>query len=98
VHATTIVKQPIGQLVVRYEQHSGAIYIDRKALKRYLSERQIDYAPMKNLLMSKGVLKDADKRKVLGAGTTFSGGQVDTWWIDANHPDLADTVAAIAGA
>jgi len=97
MHATTIVKQPVGQLVVRYEQHNGAIYIDRKVLKRYLSERQIDYTPMKNVLLAKGVLKDADKRKVLGAGTTFAGGQVDTWWIDANHPDLADTVAAITG-
>ena len=96
MHATTIVKQPVGQLVVRYEQHNGLIYIDRKVLKRYLSERQIDYAPMKNLLVQKGVLKDADKRKVLGAGTTFAGGQVDTWLIDANHPELADTVAAIA--
>lgn len=87
--ATTIVKPPQGQLVVRYEQHTGDIFIDRKVLKRYLAERQVDYNPMKKLLTVTGVLLASDKRKVLGAGTTFAGGQVDTWHINDKHPALA---------
>lgn len=95
--AITIVKPPIGALVMRYEQHTGAIYIDRKALKKYLIERQIDYTPMKRALLNNGVLVSADKRKVLGAGTTFAGGQVDCWWVNGRHPLLEGVVGAIAG-
>lgn len=32
---------------------------------------------------------NADKRKVLGSGTSFAGGQVDTWQINGKHELLA---------
>lgn len=89
IKATTVVKPPMGPLVARYEQHTGNIYVDRKVLRKYLSDHQIDYNPMKNDLLVSGVLKDAGARKVLGAGTQFTGGQVDTWLIDGRHPALA---------
>jgi hypothetical protein len=94
IKATTVIKPPMGPLVARYEQHTGNIYVDRKVLRKYLSEHQIDYTPMKNDLMMSGVLKDAAARKVLGAGTQFSGGQVDTWLIDGRHPALAGALEA----
>ncbi len=93
--ATTVVKPPVGALVVRYEQHKGVIYIDRKALKKYLTERQVDYTPLKRALIKAGVLVDADKKKVLGAGTTFSGGQVDTWQVDGRHVALSGAVQSL---
>jgi hypothetical protein len=95
--ATTIVKPPIGALIVRYEQHTGHIYVDRKAFKKYLTERQVDYTPLKKSLLRVGVLLDADKKKVLGAGTTFSGGQVDTWQVSGKHPALSGVIQAMEG-
>lgn len=92
---TTIVKPPVGALVVRYEQHTGFLFIDRKALKKYLTERQVDYTPLKKTLLASGVLMDADKKKVLGAGTTFTGGQVDTWQINGKHAALSGAVHAL---
>lgn len=85
---TAVVKQPTNALTVRVEQHNGNIFIDRKVLKKYLVDRQIDYTPMKQALAESGVLLSADKDKTLGAGTSFKGTQVHTWWIDGNHPDL----------
>jgi hypothetical protein len=38
---------------------------------------------------------DADKKKVLGAGTTFTGGQVDTWQINGKHAALSGAVHAL---
>lgn len=92
---TTVVKPPMGALVVRYEQHTGHLFIDRKALKKYLTERQVDYTPLKKTLLASGVLMDADKKKVLGAGTTFTGGQVDTWQINGKHAALSGVVQAM---
>lgn len=86
---TQIIKPPVGQLVARYEQHTGLVFVDRKVLKKYMVERQVDYTPMKRKLVEAGVLINADKRKVLGSGTSFAGGQVDTWQINGRHELLA---------
>lgn len=90
MNITQIIKPPVGQLVARYEQHTGFVFIDRKALKKYMVDRQVDYTPMRRKLAELGVLVNADKKKVLGAGTSFTGGQVDTWQINGRHPLLAD--------
>ena len=91
-HVIQVVKPPVGPLVVRYEQHTGIIYIDRKVLRTYLEESQVDYTPMKKRLSEKGILMNHFGRKVLGCGTSFSGGQTNVWIINAKHPDLEDAL------
>lgn len=89
-HVIQVIKPPVGALVVRYEQHTGSIFIDRKILRGYLSERQVDYTPMKKRLAENGILLNHAGRKVLGCGTSFSGAQTNVWIINAKHPALAD--------
>ena len=91
-HVMTIIKPPVQSLTVRVETHTKAIFIDRKALRKFLVDRQVDYNQTKRSLMEAGVLLSADRDKTLGAGTSYAGGQTSTWWLDGGHPLLAGQV------
>lgn len=91
---TSVIKPPTGNLVMRYEQSHGKIYVDQKAIRKYLSDRQIDFGQLRRQLVNSGVVVDTSKKKVLGSGTTFAGGQIYAWVIDATHPELSGVEGA----
>jgi hypothetical protein len=88
---------PRGPLTARLELDTRLIYISRTHLKQWITKQGEDYTRVKQHLMSIGVLRNADGRKVLGAGTDYGSTQVPCWVVKLDHPVLTP-VAAIAEA
>lgn len=83
---------PTGAIVMRVEDTGAAMrmYVDRRHLYAWLAERHYDTATINRELKHKGLLLNDNRRKVLSGGWTAnqSGGQVPTWELDLNHPDM----------
>ena len=77
-----IIREPRGNLVCRIDEDMKRMYISRSVLKAYLEKTYGSYSKLKTSLEKCGALIDTNKRKVLGAGTYFSGSQQPVWEID----------------
>lgn len=88
---------PRGPLTARLELDTRMIYVSRTHIKQWLTKQGEDYTRTKQHLMSIGLLKSADARKVLGAGTDYASTQIPCWMIKLDHPVLAP-IAAVAEA
>jgi hypothetical protein len=85
---TGLNQRPMRALSQRYEKDSQLLYIGRKHLKHYMDERHYNYNEIKDDLMARGILLEADVKKVLGGGTDLTGGQVSCWKVQADHTEL----------
>ena len=68
------------------------LWISRSHIRTKLETKHHDYAKIRDELLDRGVLLDAAAKKVLGAGTEWTGGQTTCWRITTNHPDLVGVV------
>ena len=84
---------PKAALLARVEVDNRAIYITRSHIKTWLTKHGEDYTTVKKKLVELGVLCNPSARKVLGAGTDYSGAQINCWMIKLDHPLLADVAA-----
>lgn len=75
-----------GALLSRFEIDTKMAYISRKHLYEYIGKRRGDVTKLKRKMLESKVLLDINARKVLGAGTEFSGAQAPCWKLDLNHP------------
>lgn len=78
----TVIEPPRGALVIRQEVDTQRAYIARHTFRTWITKRFGNYNQVKDELTRKGALKNAKARKVLGAGTPYSGAQQDCWEID----------------
>jgi hypothetical protein len=85
---TVIVEQPRGSLVYRMEVDTKRLYISRAVFKAWLAKRWGAYGEVKKELEYRNVLKNANGRRNLGAGTYLSGAQQAVWEIDLTAPAL----------
>ena len=85
-----IAQEPVQELRVRVEAHTGTMFIDRSHLRRFLMDIGLDPRVVAETLKSRGILKDTDRRMVLGRGTKWRTGQTWTWVIDLNHPSMGE--------
>lgn len=83
-----IIREPRGNLVCRIEEDKKRMFISRSVLKTYLEKTYGSYSKLKRSLDACGALIDTNKRKVLGAGTYFSGSQQPVWEIDLKCKEL----------
>ena len=88
---------PRAALTARLELDTRLIYISRTHLKQWITKQGEDYTRVKQHLMSIGLLRNADARKVLGAGTDYGSTQIPCWMVKLDHPVLG-AVAAVAEA
>jgi hypothetical protein len=72
----------------RYERDAHLLYVSRTHIKHWLDEKMFNYNDVRDDLIARGILLSATARKILGAGTDYTGGQVPCWKIRANHPEL----------
>ena len=79
---------PRGALVLRYEIDNHKLYISRSTFKTWLARKYGSYSKVMNELKEIGALRDANAKKVLGAGTQFGGAQQPCWLIDLRCPKL----------
>lgn len=82
------IKDPTAPLVCRINTDTHRLYISRSSLKLFLEKNYGSYSKLKTELEKIGALLDANKRKVLGGGTWFSGTQQPVWEIDLHCPGL----------
>ena len=87
----TVIEAPRGPLVVRYEIEDRLLYLSRTALQAWLGKKHASYSRTKNDLLSMKALVNPNKRKVLGAGTTWGGALTPVWEIDMSCAALGRT-------
>src|ERR1035437_4764263 len=85
---TGLNQRPMHALSQRYEKDTQMLYIGRKHIKHYMDELHYNYNEVKDDLMARGILLEADVKKVLGGGTDLTGGQVSCWKVQADHAEL----------
>lgn len=84
--------RPSRELSQRYEKDSHTLYVSRQHIKRYLESNHHDYTQIRDDLYGRGVLLNPSAKKVLGAGTDYTGGQTACWKIKADHPELVEVL------
>lgn len=78
---------PRGQLVIRHEIEGEKLYISRQVFSQWIAKRYGSYRKIAEELKAIGALKNANVRKVLGAGV-MGGAQQPCWLIDLRCPQL----------
>lgn len=77
-------------LVYRIETDTRRVFISRAVWKNWLSKSQGNYSAYMEELMQKGILTDPNKRKMLGAGTSYAGAAQPCWEINLDADALGD--------
>lgn len=85
-------QRPNRELSSRFEKDTHTLWVSRKHVKDYLDRNNLDYNRTRDELIERGILLDANAKKVLGAGTDQTGGQTPCWKIRTNHPELEGVV------
>ena len=80
--------RPTRELSQRYEKDINRIWISRTHLTKDFNEHRFDVNDLRDDLITRGILLDAGAKKVLGAGTDYTGGQTSCWMIASDHPEL----------
>lgn len=93
---TVPLRQPHGELKARLEVDSRKLLVDSVAVRLWMQEHHYSFTEMQKELLQLGVLKDGRVRRTLGAGTSYTVGQVWCWQIDGAHPLLADLIDTVA--
>lgn len=80
--APRIDQVPRGALSIRIEADMALLFLLKAEFKRYCIETGANYGEIQETLLVENILIDANARRILGAGTDFSKGQVPCWIID----------------
>lgn len=78
-----------GKIFVRNEVDTGWLFVDRVAIRKWLTTSGSDYLTIKKALTDCGVLYNDAKDKVLGANSNIKTGQSKCWMISLKHPSMA---------
>lgn len=78
-----IALRPHRNLNIRHELDTQVMYITRAAMQEYLLESKQSMKEIESALVKQGVILDRNKLKTMGADTSFTGGQVRCWVVNA---------------
>lgn len=93
---SNVVRSPEhGQLIARYEQDLGLVWILKKVFKDYCIRGGYNYTRVVDELTHQKVITNKNDRKVLGGGTELAKGQAWCLTVDMLHPEISGTIAAI---
>jgi hypothetical protein len=74
-------------LLLRIEQKSGKIFIDRAAFQRWCLKENLHFLGIGDELARHGILLERNIARNLGAGTDYArNGQSKLWLVDSRHP------------
>jgi hypothetical protein len=71
------------------------VFFSRSKFKEWIAKKHGSYSLVRTELTKIGVLKDANRRKALGADTEFVGGIQPCWVIDATNPAMGIVAAVL---
>jgi hypothetical protein len=94
---SNVVRSPEhGQLIARYEQDLGLVWILKKVFKDYCIRGGYNYTRVVDELTHQKVITNKNDRKVLGGGTELAKGQAWCLTVDMLHPEISGTIATIS--
>ena len=91
---TQPLREPFGELVIRYEPNTRHVYIARDKLRAWCSDRRIPYTPMLQGMQAAGIV-NISTRICMSRGTSIPGSPIWTerfnadtlgWHIDTDSP------------
>lgn len=88
-----IMREPYGELLVRWEPDTGMIYISTVHLKKWCVERQVSYKDLVDDLESKAICTRGEKKR-MSTGTNLPGVTINTLKIDAVKGGFNASIAA----
>lgn len=89
-------KEPYGELLVRWEPDTGMIYISTVHLKKWCVDRQVSYKDLVDDLEAKGICTRGEKKR-MSTGTNLPGVTINTLKIDAVKGGFNANIAAPGG-
>lgn len=84
-----VIQEAHSKIFVRSEIDNGWMYVDRVAIRKWMTTAGADYATIKKNLQEAGILHEDAKDKVLGANSNIKTGQSKCWMISLKHPLMA---------
>jgi hypothetical protein len=94
-HQAPPIIEPTRGLVVRVEEKPGRVYVEEKALRRWLQKEQVPYTDFMHDLFDKKVVLNSRRFMTLGAGTRWAMGQIVAVEIDGKHPLMGGAVEGL---
>jgi hypothetical protein len=93
---SNVVRSPEhGQLIARYEQDLGLMWVLKKVFKDYCMRGGHNYTRIMEELNSQKVIVNKNDRKVLGGGTELAKGQAWCFTVDMLHPEVSGNISPI---
>ena len=90
---SNVVRSPEhGQLIARYEQDLGLVWVLKKVFKDYCMRGGYNYTRIVDDLVHQRIIVNKNDRKVLGGGTELAKGQAWCFTVDMLHPDISGIV------
>jgi len=91
----TVVSEPRGALVIRYELDYDRLYFSRNVFKAWLGRKFGSYTKVRKDLQECGALKNANRNKTLGGGTSFAGASQPCWELDMKNRKLGNVIVQL---
>jgi hypothetical protein len=93
---SNVVRSPEhGQLIARYEQDLGLVWVLKKVFKDYCMRGGYNYTRIMEELAHQKIIVNKNDRKVLGGGTELAKGQAWCFTVDMLHPDISGHISPI---
>lgn len=92
---TPPIREPRGELLIRYEPDTKYLYIVQKKFKEWCAKNQVSYHDTVNNLRNTGVNITATKKRI-GKGTMVASPPVNVLMIDDNMHHVFDSEAVLA--
>lgn len=90
------IKEPYGELLVRWEPDTQMIYISTVHLKKWCVDRQVSYKDLVDDLEAKGICTRGEKKR-MSTGTNLPGVTINTLKIDAAKGGFSVEATATGG-
>ncbi len=76
---SNIALKPTRSLLIRHEVDTGIIYVARNAIMQYCAENKANFRKLEQELLRSGALANRNARRILGADSAYTKGQVRCW-------------------
>ena len=91
------VKEPVRDLVVRYELDTGRVIIDERELRKWMTTQGVSWEDLLLELERKGLMAARNRPMTLGAGTVYARGQTPCLVINGSNPAMSGLLQTVVG-
>ena len=89
------VKEPIRDLVIRYELDTNRIIIDERELRKWMTREGVSWEDLIIELERKNLLTSRHRPMTLGAGTVYASGQTPCLIVNGGNPAMAGVLQPV---